>query len=405
MIKRKKVIISLLVLTLLLTSFAFANGSDVEGLTKEEKIVVELGIGNKQYKVNDEIKSLNVGSIIEDGTTYIPLRGVLEELGAKVSWIPGGKQIVIESNEDKIKLTLNSKTAIVNEKEIELSKAPKLVKGSTMIPLRFVAENMGCEVDWNDKEQKITIKATKESLKDDEETPVEEELGEKGEDESKDKETANTAASKSDKKLKYEDWYFNDDFTKVHIKVDGKWETYDNIVDLMRSGDYLVFTNFGACYLTDEFDPYINTPEEYFLDKIRNGLREEVENGQYGTEGFFPRDESISINYVPWQETEFGNDLLEKYHFSRYIHRGQDDVWEFVQNPSNNGYAQEVLQNNKSIEEAKRTLSFEEMKVRIYPGTYRSYDEFKKDAKQRRNTEKYGFNTITYDEFKKLISK
>lgn len=403
MIKRKKVIISLLVLTLLLTSFAFANGSDVENLAKEEELVVELGIGNKEYEVNGERKNLSSEPFVEDGTTYIPLRGVLEELGAKVSWIPEGKQIVIESNEDKIILTLNSKTAVVNEKDVGLSKSPKLVKGSTMIPLRFVAENMGCEVDWNDKEQKITIKATKESLKDDEETPVEEELGEKEEDESKDKETANTAASKSDKKLKYEDWYFNDDFTKVHIKVDGKWETYDNYVTIMRSGNKLYFTNRGAEYLTDEIDPYRNTPKEYFLDEMKNGLRKKVKNEQDGIEAFFPRDEAISINYVPWQKSAFGDDLLEKYHFSRYIHRGQDDVWEFVQNPSNNGYALEVLQNNKSIDEAKRTTPIEKMKIKFYRlDLCKTFDGYKEMIKKYDPEEEI---EITYDEFKKLISK
>jgi hypothetical protein len=56
-----------------------------------------------------------------------------------------------------IQLTINSKVALVNGKQVTLDVPAQIVKGSTVVPLRFVTEALGCEVGWESKAQIITI--------------------------------------------------------------------------------------------------------------------------------------------------------------------------------------------------------------------------------------------------------
>ncbi|RUL49824.1 copper amine oxidase N-terminal domain-containing protein [Lysinibacillus antri] len=55
-------------------------------------------------------------------------------------------------------LYLNSKTAIVNKKNKQLAVAPFTKNGTTLVPLRFISEELGKEVLWNANNKSITIK-------------------------------------------------------------------------------------------------------------------------------------------------------------------------------------------------------------------------------------------------------
>lgn len=52
----------------------------------------------------------------------------------------------------RIVLTIGSTTAIVDGREVELDVPPQIVNGRTLVPLRFVAEALGCRVDWEPKD-------------------------------------------------------------------------------------------------------------------------------------------------------------------------------------------------------------------------------------------------------------
>ncbi|MBP8781909.1 MAG: hypothetical protein KBH03_04615, partial [Paludibacteraceae bacterium] len=56
-----------------------------------------------------------------------------------------------------ITLTIGSKTATVNGAQFSLAVAPIIKENRTYVPLRFISEQMGCTVDWQDSNKKITI--------------------------------------------------------------------------------------------------------------------------------------------------------------------------------------------------------------------------------------------------------
>ena len=107
--------------------------------------------------VNGVKQSYGDKAKIENGSTLVPLRGIFETLGATVTWNGSSRTIDIMSADKHIWLQVNSKTAKVNNQTYTLPIAPKIVNGSTLVPLRFISEMLGAEVGWDGKTRSITI--------------------------------------------------------------------------------------------------------------------------------------------------------------------------------------------------------------------------------------------------------
>lgn len=107
-------------------------------------------------RVNGSLINLDVEPIISEGRTLVPAKAVLEALYLDVSF--DNKKIYITDNiENTIELTIGSKVAIINNDELLLDVPPKSISGSTLIPIRFIAERFGLEVNWNKYTKVIDI--------------------------------------------------------------------------------------------------------------------------------------------------------------------------------------------------------------------------------------------------------
>lgn len=90
-----------------------------------------------------------------NGRTLVPVRLIAEALGAEVTWVPETRQAILLQGARVIVLTLGSSTALVDGQEVALPDGiPAGVvkwegKESTMVPLRFVSEQLGAEVAWD----------------------------------------------------------------------------------------------------------------------------------------------------------------------------------------------------------------------------------------------------------------
>ena len=94
---------------------------------------------------------------IVDGNVIIPIRIVTENLGFQVGWDPQTRGISITEGSRTISLTVGSKTALVDGAEKSLLAAPVLKNGVTGVPLRFVSEQMGMDVEWNDATKTASV--------------------------------------------------------------------------------------------------------------------------------------------------------------------------------------------------------------------------------------------------------
>ena len=114
------------------------------------KVVIELQPGVAYYKINGETKSLDVAPFINDkGRTMVPVRFIAEALGLSIKWDPEKRQVIISGENTDIVLTIDSNIAYVNGVPTKMDSEAVIVDGRTFVPLRFIAEAFGFEVQWN----------------------------------------------------------------------------------------------------------------------------------------------------------------------------------------------------------------------------------------------------------------
>ncbi len=98
--------------------------------------------------------------IIENGRTLVPLRKIFESLNAFVEWDEKTQSVHAKKGATEISLTIDSNVAKVNGKEYTLDVPAKVVNGRTLVPARFVAETLKCNVGWNGDTNTVIIKTT-----------------------------------------------------------------------------------------------------------------------------------------------------------------------------------------------------------------------------------------------------
>ncbi|MFJ9500009.1 N-acetylmuramoyl-L-alanine amidase [Brevibacillus centrosporus] len=97
---------------------------------------------------------------IKNGRTLVPVRVIAEGLGADVDWDAAARKATITRGSQKLTLTLDSKTAQVNGKQVKLDTAPVISKQRMLLPLRFVGESLGVTVGWDNSTRTVIANET-----------------------------------------------------------------------------------------------------------------------------------------------------------------------------------------------------------------------------------------------------
>ena len=95
------------------------------------------------------INFIGQAPIEQSGHLLVPLRGVLEQLGASLAYDRPTQTVFAVRDADRISLTIGQKTAKVNGKYVPLDAPAQEVNGSTLVPLRFMAEAFGAKVSYD----------------------------------------------------------------------------------------------------------------------------------------------------------------------------------------------------------------------------------------------------------------
>lgn len=111
-----------------------------------------------RIKVNDRIIAMDTDPYIEKGHTLVPVRFVAETLGAdEVLWDGEKRTVTIKDGGDVTELSVGESTAYVNGEARELGAPARLKNNRTYVPLRFVSENMGAVVLWDEERRVVDI--------------------------------------------------------------------------------------------------------------------------------------------------------------------------------------------------------------------------------------------------------
>jgi hypothetical protein len=139
-----------------------ARAIPVRVVAQKARTVLILKVGSPTMKAGGSNIVLDAVPVIVEGRTLVPIRAVVESLGGTVAWDAGSQTVTITLGTTQLKLVIGRSTALVNGKSTAIdSTNPKVVSliqnGRTMLPLRFVAESLGADVQWNGSTQTITI--------------------------------------------------------------------------------------------------------------------------------------------------------------------------------------------------------------------------------------------------------
>lgn len=105
---------------------------------------------------NGAIVQFDTQPRLENDTTMVPIRGIMEAAGVPSSQIVYDGDIgkvTIQDEGKTIELFLGSTAAFVNGREIQLLCAAYETEGRTFVPLRFVSEELGFKVEWTGLDQ------------------------------------------------------------------------------------------------------------------------------------------------------------------------------------------------------------------------------------------------------------
>ena len=134
-------------------------------LPVEEKIILKFKIDVKEYSLDGVISPIDTSPIIKNKRTLIPARFVTEPLGGDVSWDVDEKKVVCILGDITIEMWINEPIALVNGKEVQIDPhnpdvTPTIIDDRTMVPIRFLAENLGCETKWDADTREIILTYT-----------------------------------------------------------------------------------------------------------------------------------------------------------------------------------------------------------------------------------------------------
>jgi hypothetical protein len=97
------------------------------------------------------------GPVMSQDRVFVPLRGVFQRMGAHVDWDPSTQTVSADRGQTHVRLTIGNRTASINGQPTNLDLPAEIIEGSTMVPLRFISEALGANVDWNDQDQTVLI--------------------------------------------------------------------------------------------------------------------------------------------------------------------------------------------------------------------------------------------------------
>ncbi|OAB45227.1 copper amine oxidase N-terminal domain-containing protein [Paenibacillus glacialis] len=107
--------------------------------------------------INGAKLSTDQAPIVVSNRALLPLRAIFEALDANVDWNQQTKVVTANKDGNTIILKMGAKTATINNSTVALDVPVQSIKGRTMIPVRFVSEALGEDVNWNSYTKRVDI--------------------------------------------------------------------------------------------------------------------------------------------------------------------------------------------------------------------------------------------------------
>lgn len=118
-------------------------------------------VGDKKFVVDGTKNSMDVAPYIKEDRIYLPLRYFAGSLGIgddDIVWNKEHRYVEINRNGKVVKLTIDSDMLYVDNTAVQMDAAPEIIApGRTMLPLRWVAEALDCDVYWDEDAGQVKV--------------------------------------------------------------------------------------------------------------------------------------------------------------------------------------------------------------------------------------------------------
>ena len=141
----------------------WSNEAPVTTPSDVQTVVIKLIIVKKNYTINGISMVMDVAPVIVESRTLGPVRYIAEALGAGVAWDPVEHKVTLTRGSTTIELWIGKNTARVGGAYVLIDpdnpdvKPVILPPGRTMLPFRFIAEQLGASVGWDPVKREVTI--------------------------------------------------------------------------------------------------------------------------------------------------------------------------------------------------------------------------------------------------------
>ncbi len=145
------------------TTTLAADAHDPLPPLSEGAVTIRLNVDKTEYYVDEELRNMDAAPMLEESRALLPIRHVAEPLGALVSWNPLTRRVTVVLDEVRVELWIGENQARVNgvarfiddqNPNVMPTVAPP---GRAMLPLRFIAESLGCAVEWDAPTREVTV--------------------------------------------------------------------------------------------------------------------------------------------------------------------------------------------------------------------------------------------------------
>lgn len=104
-----------------------------------------------------EIEFPDQSPVIINDRTLVPVRAIFEALGADVYWLPESMKVVANTASVNVTMTIGQNEYFVNGERKTLDVPAMIINDRTLVPARAAAEAFSCDVGWDDSTKTVII--------------------------------------------------------------------------------------------------------------------------------------------------------------------------------------------------------------------------------------------------------
>lgn len=142
-----------------LLCFSLLGGSAEASSSPVPEVVFKIGV--KTYTINGEAFSMDVAPFLANDRTFVPVRYLALSLGVpqeEIGWDGQKGVVTLRKGEVNLKLAVGKNTLEVNGQVKPMDVAPVMKEDRVCLPARFVAQELGYQVDWQAQDSSVRLK-------------------------------------------------------------------------------------------------------------------------------------------------------------------------------------------------------------------------------------------------------